>query len=79
MKKLKITPKLYCDISFSEKSKKLHKLINNNLNLIKQVGRINGVIENKIDDKNTIDIYNIEPSINFNELKMIYRWVKKKQ
>ncbi len=60
---LKITPKLFCDISFSEKPKKLHKLINNNINLIKQVGRINGVIKSKINDKNTIDILVLKEKI----------------
>ena len=53
---LKITPKLYCDISFAEKSRKLKELINSNLNLIKQVGRVNNVSMNKKDNKNTIDI-----------------------
>ena len=53
---LKITPKLFCDVSFSEKSKKLRKLINNNVSLVKHVGRINEIIKRKIDDKNTIDI-----------------------
>ena len=60
---LKITPKLFCDVSFSEKPKKLHKLINNNINLIKQVGRINGVIKSKINDKNTIDILVLKEKI----------------
>ncbi len=53
---LKITPKLFCDISFSNKSKNLKKIINKNLDLIKQVGRINGFIKNKQNKKNTIDI-----------------------
>ena len=34
---LKITPKLYCNISFPEKSGKLKKLTKNNLNLIKKL------------------------------------------
>ena len=53
---LKITPKLFCDISFSNKSKNLKKIINKNLDLIKQVGRINGFIKNKQNKKNAIDI-----------------------
>tara|TARA_X000001036_G_scaffold119039_1_gene112513 strand:- start:263 stop:2911 length:2649 start_codon:yes stop_codon:yes gene_type:complete len=53
---LKITPKLFCDVSFSEKPGQLKKLINNNLNLIKQVGRVNSIIKNKKNDKNSIDI-----------------------
>ncbi len=66
---LKITPKLYCDISFAEKSKKLKELINSNLNLIKQVGRVNNVSMNKNDNKNTIDILVLKEklSLKFNE------------
>ncbi len=66
---LKITPKLYCNISFSEKSGKLKKLISNNLNLIKQVGRINIISEDKTDDKNSIDILVLKEkiSLKFNE------------
>jgi len=53
---LKITPKLFCDISFYEKSNKLKKLINNNFYLIKQVGRVNSILNSKLNDKNSIDI-----------------------
>ncbi len=53
---LKITPKLFCDISFSEKSGKLKKLINNYFNLIKQVGRVNSITKNKHNNNNSIDI-----------------------
>ncbi len=53
---LKITPKLFCNLSFSEKPKKLRKLINENLSLIKQVGRVNGIVENNTNEKNSIDI-----------------------
>ncbi len=66
---LKITPKLFCDISFSEKSGKLKKLINKNLNLIKQVGRVDGISKSKFDDKNSIDILVLKEkiSLRFNE------------
>ena len=53
---LKITPKLFCDVSFSANSGKLKKLINNYFNLIKQVGRVNKIIKNKHNNKNSIDI-----------------------
>ena len=53
---LKITPKLYCDIFFDEKSGKLKKLANSNINLINQVGRINSVLKTKRNNKNSINI-----------------------
>ena len=53
---LKITPKLFCDISFPEKTGKLNKLVNNNFFLIKQVGRINNIIKSNNKNKNSIDI-----------------------
>ena len=53
---LKIAPKLFCNLSFTEKPKKLKKLINDNLSLIKQVGRVNAIVENNSNDKNSIDI-----------------------
>ena len=52
---LKITPKLYCDLFFPKKSTKLKTLISNNLNLIKQVGRVNQILDLKT-KKNMIDI-----------------------
>ena len=66
---LKITPKLYCDILFDDKSVKLKKLVNKNINLIKQVGRVNNVLTTKIKDKNSIDILVLKEklSLNFNE------------
>ena len=63
---LKVTPKLFCDISFSEKSVKLQKLIKENLNLIKQVGRINGIIESKNKKQNHIDILVLKEKISLN-------------
>ena len=53
---LKITPKLFCDISFYEKSNKLKQLINNNFDLIKQVGRVNSIASSTFKDTNSIDI-----------------------
>ncbi len=66
---LKITPKLFCNLSFLEKSGKLKKLINKNLNLVKQVGRINSISKDKIDGKNSIEILVLKEkiSLNFNE------------
>ena len=53
---LKITPKLFCDLSFSEKPKKIKKLIDNHYNLVKQVGRVKNVIDIKKKSQNSIDI-----------------------
>ena len=53
---LNITPKLYCDIIFLEKSKKLKVLVNQNINLIKQVGRVNSLHNQKNSNKNMIEI-----------------------
>ncbi len=66
---LKITPKLFCDISFSEKSGNVKKIINKNLNLFKQVGRVNSVLKKKISDKNSIEILALKEkiSLKFNE------------
>ena len=53
---LKITPKLYCDIFFDDKSGKLKKLVDKNFNLIKHVGRVNNVLKTKSKNKNSLDI-----------------------
>ena len=56
-------------IFFDNKSGKLKKLVNTNLNLVKQVGRVNNVLTTKIRDKNSIDILVLKEklSLNFNE------------
>ena len=53
---LSITPKLYCDIILLEKSKKLNLLIKQNIDLIKQVGRVNTLLDEKSFNKNSIEI-----------------------
>ena len=66
---LKITPKLYCDVHFLEKSSKLNKIIQKNLILAKHVGRIRNVLKSTKIDKNTFKILsqNEKISLNFNE------------
>ena len=66
---LNITPKLFCDLSFLEKSGKLNKLINDNLDLVKQIGRVSRITKNKKDNKNSIDILVLKEkiSLEFNE------------
>ncbi len=66
---LKITPKLYCDIYFLEKSSKLNKIIQTNLVLVKHVGRISNILKSKKNNENSIEILtqNEKISLNFNE------------
>ncbi len=66
---LKITPKLYCDIFFTEKSSKLSSLLKKNLTLVKQVARINDISNFEISGKNTIQILSMNEkiSLKFNE------------
>ncbi|MDC0628499.1 valine--tRNA ligase [Pelagibacteraceae bacterium] len=53
---LSIAPKLFCDIIFLEKSKKLKVLINQNINLIKHVCRARSIIDQKHLEVNTIKL-----------------------
>jgi len=40
---LNVPPKEFCDIVYYKESKKIKKIINNNLEIIKQVGRVNNI------------------------------------
>ena len=66
---LKVTPKLFCDIFFVEKSSKLNLLVKKNITLVKQVGRINNILLNTETNKNTIKILalNEKVSLKFSE------------
>ncbi len=66
---LKVTPKLYCDVYFLERSSKLKSIIQKNLIFAKNVGRINKILKSKIMDKNTIEILSMNEKIalRFNE------------
>ena len=66
---LNITPKLYCDIIFLDKSKKLKLLINQNIKLIKQVGRVNFLLVKKKYSRNIIEILVLKEKLGlkFNE------------
>ncbi len=66
---LNITPKLYCDIAILENSKKLKILINENINLIKQVARVSALIDQKDLNKNSIKIlvFKEKLALKFNE------------
>ena len=66
---LNITPKLYCDIVFLDKSKKLKLLINQNINLFKQVGRVNSLANKNDLNNNLIEILVLKEKLGlkFNE------------
>ena len=66
---LKVTPKLFCDVFFVEKSSKLNLLIKKNITLVKQVGRINSFLKKNVTTKNTIKILalNEKVSLKFSE------------
>jgi valyl-tRNA synthetase len=53
---LNIPPKEYCEIVYFNESKKIKIIIENNLEIIQQVGRVNNVIEEMGVNKNTIQI-----------------------
>ena len=66
---LKVTPKLFSDIYFIEKSSKLNFLVKKHTTLVKQVGRINDILKKKEINKNTIEILalNEKISLRFSE------------
>ena len=66
---LNITPKLYCDMVILENSKKLKILINENINLIKQVARVSALLDQKDLNKNSIKILVLKEklALKFNE------------
>ena len=66
---LNITPKLYCDMVILENSKKLKILINENINLIKQVARVSDLLDQKDLNKNSIKILVLKEklALKFNE------------
>jgi valyl-tRNA synthetase len=60
---LKITPKLFSDIYFLEKSSKLKVLVKKHLALVKQVGRINNILSQKEDNRSAIEIISLNEKI----------------
>jgi valyl-tRNA synthetase len=66
---LNITPKLFCDIVFTKKSKNINKLIDRNIEIIKQVGRVDKLLLNQNRTNNTIDILVLKEklALKFNE------------
>jgi valyl-tRNA synthetase len=66
---LKVTPKLFCDVYFIEKTSKLKLIVKKHLMLLKQVGRVNDILDKKEINKNTVQIFSLNEkiSIKFNE------------
>ncbi len=66
---LNIPPKLFCNIIFLNNSKKMTNLINQNIEFIKQVGRVNNLLNVKKIEKNIIQILVLKEKIGlqFNE------------
>ena len=68
---LNITPKLYCDIIFLEKSKKLKALVKQNINLVKQVARVNNLLDKTDLSKNIIKILVLKEKLALKLMKSI--------
>jgi len=74
---LNIPPKEYCDIIYFQESKKIKKYINNNTEIIKQVGRVNNIILKTEKSNSIIEIIilkekiglKFETNIDFNSQK----------
>ena len=66
---LNITPKLFCDIIFTVKSKTINKLINRNIEIIKRVGKVDKLIVQQNQINNTIEILVLKEklALKFNE------------
>jgi valyl-tRNA synthetase len=64
---LKVTPKLFSDVYFSEKNSKLKSLVKKHLTLFKQVGRINNILEKNTINSIEILTINEKISIKFSE------------
>ena len=60
---LNVPPKEFCDIVFFEESKKIKKFITNNIEIIKQVGRVNSIILKPEKSKSIIEIIILKEKI----------------
>ena len=74
---LNVPPKEYCDIAYYQESKKIKKIISNNVEIIRQVGRVNNILLNSKTDDSIIQIIikkekiglKFETNINLNSQK----------
>ena len=53
---LNIPAKEYCEIVYFNESKKIKNIINNNLDIIKQIGRVNKIVQKLSPDSNIVEI-----------------------
>jgi valyl-tRNA synthetase len=60
---LNVPPKENCDIVYFQESKKIKKFINNNIEIIKQVGRVESIISKPDMDSSTIQIVILKEKI----------------
>ena len=60
---LNILPKLYCDIVYFDESKKTKKFIDNNLEIIKQVARVNNIISKPTNNIDVVQIVTLQEKI----------------
>ena len=60
---LNVPPKEYCDIVFFKESKKIKKFINNNLDIVKQVGRVNNIAIKPVKNDSIIQIIILKEKI----------------
>jgi len=60
---LNVPPKEFCDIVYFKESKKIKKFINNNIEIIKQVGRVNNIFLKPVENKLTIQVVVLKEKI----------------
>jgi valyl-tRNA synthetase len=60
---LNVSPKEFCDIVYFKESKIIKKFINNNIEIIKQVGRINNIFLKPVENKVTIQVVILKEKI----------------
>jgi valyl-tRNA synthetase len=60
---LNVPPKEFCDIIYFKESKKIKKFINNNIEIIKQVGRVNNIFLKPVENKLTIQVVILKEKI----------------
>jgi len=60
---LNVPPKEYCDIVYFKESKKVKKFINNNIEIVKQVGRVNNITSKQDKNNSLIQIVILKEKI----------------